>query len=369
MKRDTALSITGVTKHQYYYRPKGGRRGKLPSTETLRLVDGDNVERVSNDEVIGHIIELQKDPDTNYGYHKTTFALMLLGFVINHKKVYRLMAIFQLLKGKWQKPAREFVKFRKVLPFNPLQVLEMDIKFVWVEEHRRHAFVLTVIDTFTRVVLGWTVAFQIKQEMVKQLWSHIIDTHLQPHDCINKQMNIEVRNDNDSRFVAKSVRQFFLDNHLEQVFTHPYTPQENGHIESFHAILSEKLVRYNFWSLTELQQCLTLFYEKYNNHRLHSATLYLPPMVFWECWQKEWVKLKIDEKKRKIKFSLLIPYQKLSGDMSLRSSLLQTQPLDGVEFDKKNQTSKKMSGAEIFQQLSVENRPRLSFAIANVNQK
>ena len=369
MKRDTALSITGVTKHQYYYKPKGGNRGRLPSTETLRLVDSDNIERISNNVVIEHIKEIQSDPDTNYGYHKMTFALMLLGFIINHKKVYRLMDLCHLLKERWHKPARAFAKFRKVLPLNPLQVLEMDIKFVWVEEHRRHAFVLTVIDTFTRVVLGWTVAFQIKQETVKQLWSHIIETHLQPHDCINKQMDIEVRNDNDSRFVAKSVQQFFRDNHLGQVFTHPYTPQENGHIESFHAILSEKIGRYNFWSLSDLEQCLTLFYDKYNNQRLHSATLYLSPMIFWDCWRKGLVETKVDEKKRKIKFSLLVSYQKLSGDLSLRSPLLQPKPLDGVEVDRVNQPVKEMPGAETFQQLSVENRPRLSFAIANVNEK
>jgi hypothetical protein len=30
--------------------------------------------------------------------------------------------------------------------------------------------------------------------------------------------------------------EFFVENHLNQVFTHPYTTQENGHIESFHAI-------------------------------------------------------------------------------------------------------------------------------------
>ena len=368
MNRDTALLITGVSKHQYYYKPKGRKRGKSPSTETLRFIDDYTIERVSNDEVIGYIKKLQQDPDTDYGYHKTTFALMLLGFIINHKKVYRLMDEFQLLKEKYHKPTRALVKFRNVFPLNPLQVLEMDIKFVWVEQHRRHAFILTVIDTFSRVVLGWTVAYQIKQEMVKQLWSHIIETHLQPRDCINKQMNIEVRNDNDSRFVAKSVRQFFHENHLGQVFTHPYTPQENGHIESFHAILSEKLGRYQFWSLSDLQQCLALFYDKYNNQRLHSATLYLPPMVFWECWEKGWVKLIVDEKKRKIKFTLLVSYQKLLGDMSPRSPLLQPKPLDGVEVDKNNITSKEMSGAETFQQLSVENRPRLSSAIANVNE-
>lgn len=366
MKRDTALSMTGVSKHQYYYKPNGGRRGKTPSTNTMRLMDKDNIEHVSNDEVIEYIKELKKDPDTDYGYRKMTFALMLLGFIINHKKVFRLMGASQLLKEKWYKAMREFVKFRKVLPARPLQVLEMDIKFVWVEQHRRHAFILTVIDTFTRVTLGWVAAFQIKQELVKQLWSHIIETHLQPYDCINKEINIEVRNDNDSRFVAKSVQHFFKENHMEQVFTHPYTPQENGHIESFHAILSEKLIRYKFWSLDDLEQCLTLFYDKYNNQRLHSSTLYLPPLIFWDYWEKGLVESKIDEKKRKIKFRLLVPYQKLSGDLSLRGLLLQPKPLDGVEVDKNNQELNEMSGAESFQQLSVENRPRLSFAIANV---
>ncbi len=28
MKRDTALSIAGITKHQYYYRPTGKTRGR-----------------------------------------------------------------------------------------------------------------------------------------------------------------------------------------------------------------------------------------------------------------------------------------------------------------------------------------------------
>jgi transposase InsO family protein len=39
---------------------------------------------------------------------------------------------------------------------------------------------------------------------------------------------------------AKLIQEFFKENYLNQVFTHPYTPQENGHIESFHAILAKK---------------------------------------------------------------------------------------------------------------------------------
>ena len=47
---------------------------------------------------------------------------------------------------------------------------------------------------------------------------------------------------------------FFAENHINQVFTHPYTPQENGHVESFHAILKSALGQQPFWSLQELEK-------------------------------------------------------------------------------------------------------------------
>jgi transposase InsO family protein len=286
MKRNTALSIAGITKHQYYYRPTGKTRGRKASDVTLKF-EQDNIEKVANNKVVESIKKIQDDPDSNYGYRKMTVALMIMGYIINHKKVYRLMKENLLLKDLIKKAQRTFVKYRKVLPKKPLQVIEMDIKYVWVNQYSRYAFVLTVIDTFTRAVLAWEVAYQIRQALIKQVWENIINNYLQPYDCLKQNIQIEVRNDNDSRFVAKSVQAFFAENHLNQVFTHPYTPQENGHIESFHAILSQKLKRYHFWSLEDLEQTLVLFYEKYNNHRLHSSTLNLPPMVFWECWNKK----------------------------------------------------------------------------------
>jgi hypothetical protein len=50
-----------------------------------------------------------------------------------------------------------------------------------------------------------------------------------------ERINIEVR-DNDSRFSAKLIQEFLK--RTIQVFTSPYI-QENGHIESFHAILAK----------------------------------------------------------------------------------------------------------------------------------
>ncbi|MDP2424063.1 MAG: DDE-type integrase/transposase/recombinase [Bacteroidales bacterium] len=350
MKRDTALVITGVSKHQYYHKSQPGKRGRKPSRVTSKIAD-DGMIQVLNTEVVQQVKVIQSDPDTDYGYHKMTFSLLILGYLINHKKVYRLMRESYLLKDRHKKAPRQFAIYRKVLPTRPLEVLEMDIKYVWVEEYRRHAFIFTVIDTFTRVILYWQSAYQFKQGQVKRAWEYIIENYLQPFDCLYERIHIEVRNDNDSRFAAKTVQQFFAENKLNQVFTHPYTPQENGHIESFHAILSQMLSRHSFWSIEQLDNCLAPFYEKYNHQRLHSSTAFLPPMVFWKCWQEGLIDTKINEKCRTIKFKLKIPYPQLSGIMIQRAvPCSQPTTLDGLEDVI---VQNEMTGADSFLQPSV----------------
>lgn len=62
----------------------------------------------------------------------------------------------------------------------------MDIKFVYAESNRKHAYVLIIIDTFTRVILDWEVGFSISQKEVKHLWESVIINHLQKNDMLKK---------------------------------------------------------------------------------------------------------------------------------------------------------------------------------------
>ncbi|WP_366182691.1 integrase core domain-containing protein [Flavobacterium ovatum] len=158
---------------------------------------------------------------------------------------------------------------------------------------------------------------------------------------------------NDSRFSAKTIQDFFKENHLNQVFTHPYTPQENGHIESFHAILAKKLRPFHFWTIDELEQLLTLFYEKYNNQRLHSSVCNLPPNIFLECWNKDLIEQKRDEIKRKINFKLKIPYNQISGNTSWKCSSLQNLEIPPFWADELNFNKNEMVRPETFLQTSV----------------
>lgn len=308
---------------------------------------------VLNTELIALMRSIHQDQDTDYGYQKMAVALKLAGYQINRKKVYRIMKENQMLKEKHKKPSKEYVKYRKVFPAQPYEVLEMDIKFVWVEEFKMHAYILTTIDTFTRVVLHRYTAYSIKKQDVRKAWESIIINHLQPNDCLEKKIQIEVRNDNDSRFCARIIQEFFKENHLNQVFTHPYTPQENGHIESFHAILAKKLKPYSFYTLQELEQVLVLFYEKYNNQRLHSSVCNLPPNVFLECWNKALIEQTRDDRKRTIKFKLKIPYHQISGNTSWECSSLQNSAIPPFLVDEMNFKKKEMMGASSFLQTSV----------------
>lgn len=223
----------------------------------------------------------------------------------------------QMLKRRYKRLSKTFVQYRTVIPKGPLEVLEMDIKYVWVTQARRHAFILTIIDTFTRFVLHWQVGFRMKSTDVKNAWEQVIINYLQPADLLNRNIHVEIRNDNGPQFGAKKIREFFEQNHLNQVFTHPFTPQENGHIESFHSILSRSLKNQAFWDLKALENKLTLFYETYNNVRLHGSIANLPPRLFWEMWDKNLI-LRTVKNNRKVRFSLKCEYQQLSDNESLR---------------------------------------------------
>ena len=308
------LQITGMTRHQYYYQPKAAiKRGRKPSCGTLKLVDGNKV-MCDNSEVVSVIESRQLDIDLASGYHRMTFALMLMGYIINHKKVYRLMTEKGLLLAKPTKKDKQYAKYRIVTPKGPLQVFEMDIKMIWCAEHKRFGYNLTILDTFTRVAIFWEVGYSMKQEQILKAWEMIIEHILQPAGLCSSELHIEVRNDNGPQFSATKLRAFFAENGLNHVFTHPYTPQENGHVESFHAILGNTVDNYCFWTLSELEKRLEQFYDNYNNRRIHASVANLPPNLFWRLWTHDKIK-RTELSKRKVKFSLQMNYQEISGNM------------------------------------------------------
>src|SRR5690606_40656462 len=107
------------------------------------MVNGEKVV-CENTEVVQEMEEILEDPDLQYGYKRMTAAMLLAGYLIGAKKVYRLMKESGLLQRRRKATGRRRVCNGRVVPTRPLEVLEMDIKYQWVEQYRRDAYILTI---------------------------------------------------------------------------------------------------------------------------------------------------------------------------------------------------------------------------------
>lgn len=311
LSRDVVLSITGLSKHQLYHKSKGTKPGKRPTHVTKwKNHDTQLVIQRPNEELVEDIIRILSNSDLPNWYRTVTTTLQVQGWYVNHKKVYRLEKENALLGKARKKKGRTFVKFRRVTPNGPLEILEMDIKYQWIEGKKRYAYILTVIDTFTRYVLHWAVGYEMKQEQVKQVWEYVIAHYLQEADLLNKSIEVEVRNDNGKQFCAEMIQSYFEENHLNQVFTHPYSPEENGHVESFHKTLGGSLKNNYYENLEQLKKRLITFYLTYNNERHHGSIAKLSPRYFWALWEDQQINMTRYDKK-KATFKLKIPYQEV----------------------------------------------------------
>jgi putative transposase len=119
------------------------------------------------------------------------------GYIINHKKFYRLMKIHNLLFnrkiGSIGVP-RQFVRFRKIRAEKPLEHLSMDIKYTHIHRPQRNGLLLTVIDAYSSKVLTHLLRFNIKKGDVIVLLSLLLMEY--------KIEGITLKKDNGSHFIA-----------------------------------------------------------------------------------------------------------------------------------------------------------------------
>jgi len=270
----SVLKILRLPRSSYYYTPAGtAGKGRTCSTHTL-TGDGSSV---SNDIVIEHVREILSAEFVDYGYVKVTHALrQQYGFRINKKKVYRLMKQAGLLYKRLSGPKTKRLWVSELVPQpqSYFSYLEFDIKYIWIAGQRRNALVLSVIDVFSRWVLGQLVSYSVRKEDVVELFDQIFAIYPMP-------LRIYVRNDNGSQMESHLVQQYFIDKQVTQEFTRPATPEQNAHIESYHSILERVICsRYEFEDLKEAIDTFERWLTFYNYERIHSGINYLSPLNY-----------------------------------------------------------------------------------------
>ncbi|GGM90411.1 transposase [Dyadobacter beijingensis] len=255
-----------------YYKPRQGTPGVKPSRETM-TVDGVSV---SNEDVTARIRQLIDTEFNAFGYEYITHELKK-EYIINKKKVYRLMLANDLLLGKMIRPAgkRDFVQFRRIEATKPLEYLCWDIKYIWINGERRNYYLLCILDVFTRKIVDWIFQSSIRQLDLINLLRRVNHFH--------QLQGVVLRNDNGSQFIANKVRNFLKNSEVRQEFTHVATPEENSYIEAFHSILEREVIERNeFASYYEAKETLQRFIKHYNERRLHRSIGFTTPQKKWE---------------------------------------------------------------------------------------
>lgn len=264
-----------MVESSYYRTLSNGRKGRKPSLLTYHKVNG----FVGQDTVISSIKEILSHEFIDCGYRLMCTYLKRDGYLINHKKLYRIMTETKMLKLEHRinrsGSGRKFVKFRKVITTKPMECLEMDIKMVWIPSAGKNAYLLSIIDVHTRRILKDYFSYTIKQKHLIAFLSSLFEEYQHPASVV-------IRSDNGSQFIAKNVREYLGLIGVSQEFTHVATPEENAHIEAYHGILKKEIFqRFEYITFGQIQQILKRYVVFYNNERLHGLLGRITPMEKW----------------------------------------------------------------------------------------
>ncbi len=221
---------------------------------------------------------------SGYGYRRVTKQLKREGWIINHKKVYRLMRenglSCQPRKRKWICTTDSNHNF-KVYP-NLIQDLRMNrINQVWVADityiHLLTCFVYlaVILDVYSRKVIGYALSRNIDTQLTLSALRMAISRRNPPHGCIH-------HSDRGVQYASKDYIKELEFHNFQVSMSRRGNPYDNAYAESFMKTLkSEEVHLWEYRTMEDAQRRIPYFIEDvYNHKRLHSAIGYCPPNEF-----------------------------------------------------------------------------------------
>jgi putative transposase len=131
---------------------------------------------------------------------------------------------------------------------------------------------LTVLDEYTREGLTIHCARSITAGDVVQVLQRLF---------VQRGAPGYVKSDNGPEFIAQRVTTWLREQHVDTHFIDPGSPWQNGHNESFNAVVRDGcLDRWLFTSVQEARRIITSWLEEYNHERPHGALDGLTPHAF-----------------------------------------------------------------------------------------
>jgi putative transposase len=224
-----------------------------------------------------------------YGWRRITAQLHRQGWVVNHKRVRRLMREMGL-QAKIKRKRRNTTNSKHAFPRYPNLVPGLDVVHpdqVWVSDityirlHREFVYLAVIMDVFTRGIRGWHLGRSLDQSLTllalqRALAHHTPEIH---------------HSDQGVQYAATAYTQLLLEAKVQISMAEVGEAWQNGYAERLIRTIKEEevdLSDYEDYNDT-IRQLGRFLDQVYMHKRIHSSLGYLTPAEFedqWRCAQE-----------------------------------------------------------------------------------
>lgn len=222
-----------------------------------------------------------------YGYRRVTHQLRREGWVVNHKRVARIMREESLqcqVKRRWVKTTDSNHGYR-IYP-NRLEGLEVvrpnqawvaDITYIRILTGFLYLAVL--LDLFSRKVIGWALSEHIDAELTVAALRMALGERGPAEGCIH-------HSDRGVQYACQAYVEELKAAGMMISMAGKGNPYENAVAESFIKTLKyEEVYLWDYQSVEDVKERIPYFLEEvYNHKRLHSALGYVTPNEYEQAW-------------------------------------------------------------------------------------
>ena len=222
----------------------------------------------------------------NYGYRRIHLELRNRGYLVNHKRVQRLMEVLNLQakmrqkrkysshKGDVGKKAENLIQ-RQFEGFKPMEKCYTDVTEFAIPASTQKLYLSPVLDGFNSEIIAYNLSCSPNLEQIKTMLEQAF-TEKHYEDTI-------LHSDQGWQYQHDSYHWFLESKGIQASMSRKGNSPDNGMMESFFGILkSEMFYSYkkSFQSLKQLEQAIVNYIDYYNNKRIKVKLKGLSPVQY-----------------------------------------------------------------------------------------